>query len=196
MHVLYPLLRAHIPVVGFPGMCSYPRRGQCPNLEGRCLYCTRDVDPNIVASLWYGMSMILCEVSQDPIATARDFPMFTFAPVASSQQCRVSCIVWMSVGDVTSTVTLSAYAITDVLSRPLPMRSPDRCLSSVLSNGFRQMSYSNILIGHLCLTELFIGMGLYRKPFICTADDALLYIFWIRRQKCSLKPCSRCIAIK
>jgi len=94
----------------------------------------------------------------------------------------------MSDGDVTRIVTSSAYAITDVLARPLPMLSPISCLSSIQSKGFRQMAYSNMLSGHPCLTELLIRMDLNRKPFIWMAEVALLYIFRIRRRKCSPKP--------
>jgi hypothetical protein len=75
----------------------------------------------------------------------------------------------MSDGDVTSIVTSSAYAITDVLARAIPMRSPVSYLSSVLSNGLRQRAYNNMLIGHSRRMELLIGMGLDRKPFICMA---------------------------
>ena len=64
--------------------------------------------PRRFVSLWYGMSIFRTDVSHGPITTALDFPMFTFAPDASSKQCRASCILWMSVGDVTKIVTSSA----------------------------------------------------------------------------------------
>jgi hypothetical protein len=51
------------------------------------------------------------------------------------------------------------------------------------------MAYNSMLSGHPCLTELLTGKGCDRKPFICIADVALLYIFLMRRRNCSLCPC-------
>jgi len=57
------------------------------------------------ASLCYGMSTIRTAVSHGPTASALDFPMFTFASDASLYQRSASCILEMSVGDVTKIVT-------------------------------------------------------------------------------------------
>jgi hypothetical protein len=57
------------------------------------------------------------------------------------------------------------------------MRRPVSWLSSVFSNGLRKMAYRSILSGHPCLTELLIGKGFDRKPFIHTEDVALSYRF-------------------
>lgn len=63
--------------------------------------------PRMFVSVWKGMSIIRNHVSHGMIASALGFPMFTFAPDASSKQCRASCILRMSVGDVTKIVTSS-----------------------------------------------------------------------------------------
>jgi len=52
--------------------------------------------------------------------------------------------------------------------------SPVRCPSSIYSSGLRQTAYGTMPNGHPCLTEHLIAMGWDRKPFICTADVALL----------------------
>ena len=44
------------------------------------------------------MSIIRTDVSHRPIANALDFPIFTFAPDASSEQCSASRILGTSVG--------------------------------------------------------------------------------------------------
>ena len=79
MHVLYPLIQAQFLVVCFLCLCSYLRSGQCPTPKGRSLYGACDVKPQDC-----GFVVIRIEVFHDFIDTARDFRMFTFAPVASS----------------------------------------------------------------------------------------------------------------
>jgi hypothetical protein len=76
------------------------------------------------------------------------------------------------------------------------MPSPVSCLSSVHRRWLKQMAYKSMLSVHPCLTELLIGKICDRKPFICTAGVALLYIFLIRRRNFSLCPCFRSVANK
>ena len=79
MRVVYPFIQSQFPVVCFLCLWSYLRTGQRPTPKGRCLYGACDVKPQDC-----GFVVIRIEVFHDFIDTARDFRMFTFAPVASS----------------------------------------------------------------------------------------------------------------
>jgi len=77
------------------------------------------------------------------------------------------------------------------LALPRPSLMPVSASSRVWINGLRHSANSCILRGHPCITELWIGNKLDRKTFICTSDDALMYIPMTRSNNGFPSPCIR-----
>jgi hypothetical protein len=118
------------------------------------------------------MSIIGTDLFHDPSARALDLRVFTLAPVGISYVRMISCMIGMSSGRVTMTVTSSKQEITVAFVARCSIHTPFNFCSRICKNWLMHMTNIAMLKGQPCRSEQLIGIFRDLVPFICSVEVA------------------------